>query len=216
LNEIKPEIVGVVGDVRHASVKEPPSPAFYQPRSQKPTSLMCLIVRTRTDLSTTAAAVVKAARTLDPRQPVERVSTLDGIVADTTADDRFYAAVTAAFSAIGLALAVAGLLGAARRAMAERKKELAIRLALGAPPERLVKLTLLQEMRPVFVGGAVGLVGAFWLSRLLERFLFEVSPLDPWAYGLAGALLVGVAAIGCYFPARGVMSIEPQEVLRAD
>jgi predicted permease len=212
----QPEIVGVVGDVRQASVKQPAAPALYLPRGQNPNPVVCLVVRTKADLIATATAVRKVIYALDPKQPVERIATLDGIVRETTADDRFYTVTTVSFAAIALLLAVAGLFGVVRRGVAERTRELAIRSALGAAPRTLIRLALAQEMRAVVLGASVGLLAAYWLSRLLPHFLFEVSPLDPLAYILATALLLVVAIVGCYLPARRVTRIDPIRALRAE
>jgi len=216
LDETKPEIVGVVGDVRHDNVKDLAAPAFYLPTTQHPMWIMCLVVRTQRDVTATAADIRAAVHALAPAQPVERITTLDGIVADTTSGERFYAVTTGAFGGIALLLAIAGLIGVVRRGVSERTRELAVRTALGADPGALVSLILRQELRPVGVGAVLGLIGAFWLSSLLRRFLFEVSPLDPWAYALASALLVIAALVGAYFPARRVTRIDPATALRAE
>ena len=216
LDETKPVIVGVVGDVRHKSVKEPPAPAFYLPRTQDVNVVICLVVRTRIDPTATAAAIRTVVHALSPAQPVERITTLGGIVDETTAGDRFYAVTTGGFGGIGLLLAVAGLVGVVRRSVTERTRELAIRNALGADGRLLVRQTVTQELRPVLAGTLLGLIGAFWLSRLLQRFLFEVSPLDPWAYAVASLLLVAAALVGCYIPARRITRIDPATALRAE
>jgi len=216
LDETKPVIVGVVGDVRHKSAKEPPAPAYYLPRTQDLNVVICLVVRTRTDPTATAAAIRAVVHALAPAQPVERITTLGGIVDETTAGDRFYAVTTGAFGGIALLLAVAGLVGVVRRGVTERTRELAIRTAIGADGRMLVRRTIAQELKPVLAGTVLGLIGAFWLSRLLQRFLFEVSPLDPWAYAVAALLLVTAAFVGCYIPARRITRIDPATALRAE
>jgi len=216
LRETQPTIVGVVEDVRYVHVRQRARPAFYLPRDQDPGPISCLIVRTRTDVAATAAAIRVVVHDLAPTQPVERITTLGGIVDELTAGDRFYAVTTGAFGGIALLLAVAGLIGVVRRGVAERTRELALRNALGADARTLVHRTVAQELRPVLAGTLLGLAGAFWLSRLLQRFLFEVSPLDPWAYAFASLLLVAVAFIGCYIPARRITRIDPATALRAE
>jgi len=209
------EIVGVVGNVRE-DVREPAPPAFYVPRTQRMNSDVCLVVRTRTDLAATAAAIRTVVHDLAPAQPVEGITTVGAIVTERISGDRFYAVTAGAFGGIALLLAVAGLIGVVRRGVAERTRELAIRNALGADARTLVHRTVAQELRPVLAGTLLGLAGAFWLSRLLQRFLFEVSPLDPWAYGVASLLLVAVAFVGCYIPARRITRIDPATALRAE
>jgi predicted permease len=216
LDETKPVIVGVVGDVRHKSAKEAPAPAYYLPRTQDPTMVVCLVVRTTLDRAATAAGIRRVVQDLAPTQPVERITTLGDIVDEAIAGDRFYSVTTGAFGGIALLLAVAGLMGVVRRGVTERTRELAIRAALGADSRLLVRRTIAQELAPVLAGAVLGLMGAFWLSRLLQRFLFEVSPLDPWAYGAASLLLVAAAFVGCYIPARRITRIDPATALRAE
>lgn len=216
LRETKPEIVGVVGDVRHKSVTEAAAPAYYLPRSQDPNPVVCLVVRAQGDATAAAAAIRKIIHSLDPYQPVERITTLGRIVEQTTSEDRFYAATTGAFAATALLLAVAGLFGVVARNVAERTRELAIRTALGADGRMLVRLAVARGLRPVILGTALGLASAYWLSRLLQRFLFEVSALDPWAYGVAAVLLVAAGAAACYLPARRVARVDPMAALRAE
>ena len=216
MDEKKPEIVGVVADLRYQDLRDSAAPAFYLPTTQHPQRLMCLVVRTQQDVSTTAAAIRATIHALAPWQPVERVTTLDRIVSDTTSDERFYAVTTGAFGGIALLVAIAGLIGVVRRGVAERTREIAVRTALGAGPSTLIRSMLVQELRPVAVGALLGLIGAFWLSRLLRGFLFEVSPLDPWSYLLAYAVLVMAAFAGCFFPTRRVTLIDPATALRAE
>jgi putative ABC transport system permease protein len=141
---------------------------------------------------------------------------LDAIARQTTSDDRFYTATTVAFGAIALLLAVAGLYGVTSRTVTERAPELAIRSALGAEPRRLVRRTVVQQLQPVALGLLLGLTGVYSVSRLLERFLFEVSPLDPWVYVAAPALLLGVAYAGCLIPARRILGVDALATLRAE
>jgi predicted permease len=150
------EIVGVVGDVRE-DVREPAIPTFYVPRTQQMDSKMCLVVRTRSDLATTAAAIRTVVQALAPAQPVEGITTFGDLVTETIAADRFYAVTAGAFGGIALLLAVAGLIGVVRRGVAERTRELAIRTALGADARKLVHWTVAQELRPVLAGALLGL-----------------------------------------------------------
>lgn len=216
MDDVQPVIVGVVEDVRNEDVRKVPRPAFYLPRDQHPSSLYCLVVHTRQDRTETAAAIRAIVRDLEPMQALERIETVDTMFAGMIAGDRFNTVATGSFAAIGLVLAAVGLIGVVRRGVAERTRELAIRSALGAEPRTLVRRTVRQELRPVLAGLLVGLVAAFWQSQLLEHFLFEVSAIDPWAYGAASVLLMGVAVAGCYFPARRITRIDPATALRAE
>ncbi len=168
MRENDPTIVGVVEDVRYQDVRQPPKPAFYLSRDQKPGPVSCLLVRTRHDRTATAAAIRTIVRDLAPTQPMERVTTVGAIVDGTIAGDWFHTVATGAFAAIGLVLAAVGLIGVVRRGVTERTRELAIRSALGADAGGLVRRTVLQELRPVLAGVLLGLLAAFWQSRLLR------------------------------------------------
>jgi putative ABC transport system permease protein len=210
------EIVGVVGDVRHADVRRAAMPGLYFPRAQQPIELICLVVRPRAGASGVAAAVGSAVQSVDPEQPVEKVTTLDRIVRESTAEERFYTVTTAGFAVVALLLAVAGLAGVVSRTVTERVREIAIRMALGAQSGQLVRLAVGQGMSPVAIGLALGLLGAWAVSRLMRRFVFEVSPLDPAAFAAAAGLLAGAAVLACYLPARRATRVEPMSVLKGE
>jgi predicted permease len=210
------EIVGVVGDVRHVDLRTAASPAMYFPRAQRPSELICLLVRPSAAASETAAAVRAAIRTIDPEQPIENISTLDRLIRESTAEQRFYMTTTAGFASISVLLAIAGLAGVVSRTISERMREFAIRLAIGARPADLVRLSLASGMLPVVVGLAIGLLGAWAAARLLRGFLFEIPPGDPLTYA-AGVMLMGVsAAAACYLPARRATNVDPMAVLKTD
>jgi hypothetical protein len=135
-------IVGVGGDVRHERIDQAAAPAFYLPRSQAPSELICLVVRTAPSVVGVPAAIRAPIASIDPRQPVEGVTTLDRIAADSIADRRFYALATSALALTGLVLAVAGLFGVVSRSVSERVRELAIRQVLGARRAALIQMVL--------------------------------------------------------------------------
>jgi putative ABC transport system permease protein len=216
LGEGPVEIVGVVGDARHTDVTAPASPAVYFPRAQDPSELICIVVRPRPGAEGVAAAVRGAVQSVDPEQPIEHVTTLDRILRNSTAEERFYTVTTVGFAAVAVLLAVAGLAGVVSRTVTERVREIAIRLSLGAQPRDLVGLATMQGLTPVAVGVIVGLAASIAVSRVLQRFLFEVSPLDPLTYAAATAILAGAAALACYLPARRATRVEPMSVLKTE
>ena len=147
-------------------------------------------------------AIRETVRSLDPEQPVEGITTIDAIVEASTADRRFYAIATGAFATTAVLLAVAGLFGVVSRMVTERRRELAIRIALGADNVRLHRLVFAYGLLPVAGGLAIGLGTAYAGSRVLQPFLFEVTPLDPLTYTGAALGVLAVAIAACYLPAR--------------
>lgn len=210
------EIVGVVADVRYEDVTEEARAAVYLPRTQHENELICLIVRPEPGASNVAASVIAAIRGLDSEQPVQFVTTIDGIVRDNTAEERFFTAATAAFALIAVLLAVAGLAGVVSRAVTERLREIGVRLALGADPRRLMARLMMGQMLSVAAGLLLGVGGAWMASRLMAGLLYEISPLDPTAFTAAVVILLAAAIVACYLPARRAMGTDPLAVLKGD
>ncbi len=210
------QIVGVVGDVRHKRVDEAAAPAIYTVRAQRPSELICLVARTAPGAAGVPAAVRSAITSVDPSQPVEGITTLDQIASESIADRRFYAASTTAFSVVALLLAVAGLYGVVSRGVTERVRELGIRIVLGAGRRDVIGLVVRQGLTPVVAGLLAGTVAAFWTSRLLRAFLFEVTSVDPATFVTVPALVVVVAAVACYVPARRATRLDPIAALREE
>jgi putative ABC transport system permease protein len=210
-------VVGVVGDVRYADAAREPGPAFYVPTTQQPVELICLVVEPQPGATASVIASLRpAVKALDPEQPVEGLTTIREIVSAATADRRFYALSTGAFASVALLLAIAGVFGVVSRTVTEKRRELAIRVALGASPRRLVRLVFAYGVMPAAIGAVAGLAGAFAGSRLLRRFLFEIAPNDIASYAAAAALVVLVTVVACYVPARRTLRLAPMAVLKSD
>ena len=210
------QVVGVVDDVRYSSFAAAPEPAIYRPRQQAPAELICLVVRTSGEMPHLAAALRRAVHEVDPAVPAMNVTTIDRILSDSIADRRFYTATTSAFAALALVLTSTGLIVVLARSIAERRRELAIRTALGAPVSRLMAMIARQGLILVLTGALIGLVVARAGAALLQQFLFEVDAREPIVYALAMAVALLVAAVACLVPVRHIASIPPATVLRAD
>lgn len=208
-------IVGVVGDVRYADAARDAAPAFYLPSSQQPIGLICLVVQPAPGMRAAVVEGTRAAvRAVDPEQPVQGITTIGEIVSGSTADRRFYALATGAFAGVALLLAVAGVFGVVSRTVSERRRELAICMALGAEPGRLLREICGYGLVPVSFGVLIGLTAAAAGSRLLQGFLFQVAPTDAATYaGAAGIILMATIA-ACALPARRLLRFPPMTILR--
>ncbi|HEX6465619.1 MAG TPA: FtsX-like permease family protein [Vicinamibacterales bacterium] len=211
------EIVGIAGDARYSAATSEAAPAFYLPRAQHPSELICLVVEPVPGTEASVIAGLRdAVRSLDRTQPIAHITTIDQIVSDSTADRRFYAVTTGAFAAVALLLAIAGIFGTVFRIVAERQRDFAIRVALAADPRRLLRLVCGYGVSPALAGTALGLGAAYAGSRLLRSFLFEIAPTDWLTYVGAVVLIMGVTIAACYVPARRALRVEPMFVLRSD
>lgn len=210
-------IVGVIGDIHHRSLVRGSTPAVYVSLNQAPFRaqfpLTTVVRASEANLPAVGAAVREAVRQFDNDVPV-RVSTLDTVLADSVADRRFLLLLLGGFALTALLLAATGIYSVLSRAVAQRTQEIGIRMALGAEPGRVVRLMIASAMTWVVAGVAAGTVAAVLASRLVESFLFGVRPLDPLAFAGAAALLVVVALVAGYVPARRATRVDPVAALR--
>jgi ABC-type lipoprotein release transport system permease subunit len=153
---------------------------------------------------------------VDPSLPPMNLTTIDRIISESVADRRFYTTTTVAFASLALLLTATALVIVIARAAVERRRELAIRTALGAPAGRLIALVARQGVIPGAVGTAVGLGAAWFGTTILQQFLFQIEPREPLVYGAACLVGIVLAAISSYLPARRVVGLRPADVLRGE
>ena len=209
------EIVGVVGDVRMRNLARRARPMVYRP--QTPGNAWrnaTLVVRTRTNSPDLADSVRKIIREIDPAQPVANLRTLGEIVAASVAQRRLTLVLLGLFASAALLLAGIGLYGVIAYAVTQRTREFGIRVALGASRRNVLALILRQGLTLVAIGLGVGLAGAFGLTHLLAKLLYEIKPTDPLTFGGVSLLLLTVALCACLIPARRATKVEPMEALR--
>jgi putative ABC transport system permease protein len=210
------EIVGVVADVRHASLQAGPTPEMYIPQAQRPSRQMILVVRTTSDPARLADVVRAAVRRIDPDQPVSALRTMTDLVNGSLAPSRLNAQLISAFSAVALALALVGLYGVMAHSVLQRTQEMGIRMALGASRRNVVAMVLREGGLLILLGLALGTGGALVAARLAASLLFGVSPTDPLTLASTGVLLGAVAVLACYVPARRAARMDPVVALRYD
>ena len=207
-------VVGVVGDVLHKGLDAPHTIQVYLPNTQFTDSLVILAVRTSNEPASIAAEVRSEIVGLDPQVPISAVATMDEVVSASVANQRFGALLFLLFGAIALVLTTVGIYGVISYGVAQRTHEIGIRLALGAGRREVLRLIVGETMRPALLGAAVGLCAAFALTRLLTGLLFGVRPTDPTVFVAVLLLLVGVAFLASYIPARRATRIDPIVALR--
>ena len=207
-------VVGVVGDVLHRGLDAPHTLQIYLPNTQFADSLVILAVRTSSDPASLAAAVRSEIAALDPQVPVSAVATMDEVVSASVENQRFGALLFLLFGAIALLLTAVGIYGVISYGVAQRTHEIGIRLALGAGRQQVLGMIVGEAMRPALLGAALGLCAAFGLTRLLTRLLYNVKPTDPPVFTAVLLLLIGVALLASYIPARRATRVDPMVALR--
>ena len=208
------EIVGIVRDVKLAGLDAPSEPAYYLPASQAPLGDMTILVRTSSDPLSIVGAVRQAVLSIDPNQPISNVTTLEKVVDDSIAQRRLNMLLMGLFGGLAMLLSAVGIYGLLSHAVTQRTQEMGIRMALGAQVNDVLKLVLKQGMMLALGGIAIGLVGAFALTRLIRSLLFGVGPNDVMTFIVVAGVLTIVALLACYLPARRATKVDPLIALR--
>ena len=208
------EVVGVVADVKERGPAAEARPTMFLPLAQWPLQLLSVAIRTSGDPSALVVPARSAVAGLDPDIPVYRVRTLQQLAADAVAQPRLYASLLGLFAIAATLLAAIGVYGVVARTLQQRFREVGIRMALGARPTEVRRLLMRQGMTPVVTGVSLGIVGGVALTRVLQRLLFQVTAWDPVAFAGAAFLLMAVAVIAIYLPARRATMVDPVVVLR--
>jgi predicted permease len=214
------EIVGVVRDVPLRQLNEEAKPEAYispkQGLARTPARGMSLVARTAADPLALAEAVRREVRALDSIVPVFGVSDAEHALGQTVAQPRFNLILLGLFAVVALLLAGVGVYGVLANAVRQRTREIGVRLALGARPGAVFRLVIRQGTGLAGVGIGIGLGGSFVLTRYLESLLYEVKPTDPLTFSGVALLLLGVALLACWIPARRATKVDPMRALRFD
>lgn len=213
------EVIGVVADIRGSAgggADREPGAAVYLSAMQFPQRTMVLVVRTSTEPAAIVPAIARAVRDLDPAQPVYQVRRLRDWVDESAAQPRFTTALSGVFALVALLLAAVGVYGVLAYSVAQRTQEIGLRMAIGAERGQIMAMVLRGGLSWALAGIAIGLIGAFAISRVLGTLLFEVKPRDPITYAGAGVMLAAIATIACCIPAARATRIDPVIALRAD
>ena len=210
-------IVGVVEDTKNAGMDKPAGPELYLQVRQVADFLggnMNYVVRTSTDSLAIESSIRRVVREMDPSLPVYNLKTMNDVVSKSMVQPRFLALLLATFSGIALFLAAIGIYGVMAYSVAQRTQEIGVRMALGAQPIHVLRLIFGQSLMMLLIGTAIGLAGAFALTRLMSTLLFGVTATDPLTYVSVVGILTFVALLACYIPARRAAKVDPLIALR--
>jgi putative ABC transport system permease protein len=207
-------VIGIAGATKYKDLSAPPEPNVYYAAAQNPSPMMHLAIKTAGDPLSLVAAVRHEIAQLDPNLPLSRVDTMEHALALSLAQERFSIQLMSVFAALAAGLAALGIYGVLAYLVDQRRRELGIRIALGATRANVLALVVRQGSKPVAIGLAAGIAGAFALTGVLKSLLFEVSATDPFIFAAitAGLILVSLAAMAV--PARRASRVNALEVLR--
>ena len=207
-------VVGVVGDAKHYWLEEEARPQIYAAYSQQPGIFATAVIRTTVEPLSLAEPVRQAVWKVDSDQPMWKIRTVEFLVDRSVADRKFLLALMGIFATLALVLTMIGLYGVISYLVNQRTQEIGIRMALGAQMGDILRMVLKQGMVMVLTGVALGLGAAWLLTRLMSRLLYQVSATDPLTFAAIALLLIAVALLACYLPARRATKVDPLVALR--
>jgi putative ABC transport system permease protein len=208
------EIIGVSADVRNLELRDEAAPEFYTSALQDTWTGMSVVVRTTVDPAGLSPEIRRIVAEVDRSAPVSEVKTMEHIVAEAVTQPRFNLFLLGLFGGIALLLSAAGIYGVTAYAVTQRTREFGIRMALGAQVADVLRMILGQGMLLIGAGVVIGLGASFALTRLLKSLLFGVSVTDPLTFAAIAVVLMFVALLACYIPARRATKVDPLVALR--
>ena len=208
------EVVGVVGDVRGLSPDDQPYPQMYVPILQHPPDAAFLVIHGSQNSTATSATLRGVIRSVDKNEPIASIGTMEQLISQSVAAPRFRTLLLGIFAGLAFLLSVVGIYGIISYSVSQRSHEMGVRMALGAERHEVVRLVVGQGMRLTLMGVAVGLVAALGLTRLLASYLYSVRPTDPVTFVVVSAVMIAVALLASYIPARRATKVDPVVALR--
>jgi ABC-type antimicrobial peptide transport system permease subunit len=205
------EILGIVGDTKYQSVKGAFLPTFY---TSMPGGDFSFQIRTGSNPEALENMVRRVVADVVPNIPIEDVGTLQEGIDSNLSSENSMARLSSGFGFLALLLAAIGIYGVLAYSVTRRTSEIAIRMSLGAMPENILRLVLKEGLTPALLGAIMGLLASWGLTRLVQRFLYGVKPLDAMTFSVATLILFGIAVLACVVPARRAMQVEPVIALR--
>lgn len=212
------EVVGVVAAIHHHNLSDHLQPELYRPYQQYlgPAFGAVIAIRSTRDPASLTPSIRAQIRNLYPNQPIGDIKPMVDLLSDTVAQPRFYTGLLSAFASLALILAVAGIYGVMSYSVAQRTRELGIRIALGATAGRILRLVVREGLAMVLIGIVIGIAGALGLTRLIRSELYETTPTDPAVFIVVSLILIATAFAATYLPASRAAGVDPTIALREE
>jgi predicted permease len=214
--DVQGKVIGIVGDVKQRDLKTEVLPTTFIPYNTYAVSDITFLLRTTSPLAALAPTIRTRLRQIDADLPLFKLQTMEEALSESALQQRFFMTLLAGFAVLAVVLAALGIYGVMSYAVAQRTREMGIRIALGASHNRVVKLVVSYGLVLAAGGLALGSVGAFYLTRLIAGLLFETPAKDPATFAAVAALLGGTALLAAYLPARRAASVDPVVTMRAE
>ncbi len=213
-DDVPGEIVGVVGDVHHEALDKNARQTVYYSYPQLPFGFMTFVIRTTLPPSNLAGSATGVIHSIDPEQPMGEIQPMDKVLSESIARSRFTMLLLAIFAGIAITLAAVGIYGVISYSVTQRTQEIGLRMALGAERSDVLRLVLRNGMHLIVAGLLAGLIGSYFMSRLISSLLFELSPTDPFTFAIVALLLTAVALAATLIPALRATRVDPMVALR--
>ena len=213
---VQGRVIGVVGDVKQRDLKTETLPTTYIPYNTYAVGEITFLMRTSSSLAAVAPVIRARLKQLDGDLPLFKLQTMEEAMSESALQQRFFMTLLAGFAVLAVVLAALGIYGVMSYSVAQRTREMGIRIALGATRQRVVKLVVSDGAMLAATGLVIGAGGAFWLTRLIEGLLFHTPAKDPATFAVVAGVLGGVAILAAYLPARRAASIDPVVTMRAE
>jgi ABC-type antimicrobial peptide transport system permease subunit len=209
-------VVGVTGDMRRQGIDRQIAPQVFLPHRQGAENMMDIIIRTDSEPVAMASVVQQLIQGIDRSVAKSNIDTVTHELGEQTGERRFDTFLVSCFASAALFLSAIGIYGLLHHAVVQRTNEIGVRMALGARPGTVMALVLRHGLALAGTGAALGLGAAYFSSRLLSKLLYEVAPTDPLTFGISVLVLIAVAGVACWAPARRAARIDPLLALRQD